>query len=369
MGKNKALFGGAALLTTVAAGWWGLTPSAADKTSETQAAASAGNPDLVLADPSRIATLGIELAAATSAGEVPLADIPATIAPPPNSRVAVAATLPGTVQRTFVNEGDLVRAGQPLAVIVSRDVLTLGADLSRANARLGVSQASAARLSRLSKEGIIAEARADEARAVAAEARADVAEKSRILRLVGGSGSSGTYTLSAPISGRVSHADISAGNPVDGATAPFVIDAEGRYEVTGQLPERLVGVVLPGMNIRLGNQTGRITSVGTTIDPASRSAMLKATLPPAPGVLAGRNASVTVLGPAPAGAVSVPAGAIASIDGKDYVFVAAKGGFLRRKVKAGPVSAEKAVIFEGLKNGERVVVKGTSALKAMVVSG
>ena len=97
--------------------------------------------------------------------------------------------------------------------------------------------------------------------------------------------------------------------------------------------------------------------------------MLKATLPPAPGVLAGRNASVTVLGPAPAGAVSVPAGAIASIDGKDYVFVAAKGGFLKRKVKAGPVSPDRAVIFEGLTSGERVVSKGTSALKAVVVGG
>ncbi|MFY8194060.1 MAG: efflux RND transporter periplasmic adaptor subunit, partial [Novosphingobium sp.] len=89
MGKNKALIGGAALLATVAAGWWAVTRPDADTAAGTQAAAPSGNPDLVLADKARIAALGIEMAAATSAGEVPLADIPATIAPPPNSRVAV----------------------------------------------------------------------------------------------------------------------------------------------------------------------------------------------------------------------------------------------------------------------------------------
>jgi cobalt-zinc-cadmium efflux system membrane fusion protein len=46
------------------------------------------------------------------ASEVPLADLPVTIAPPPNARVAVAATLPGTVLRTLVVEGDACRAGR-----------------------------------------------------------------------------------------------------------------------------------------------------------------------------------------------------------------------------------------------------------------
>src|SRR3546814_7456279 len=81
--------------------------------------------------------------------------------------------------RTLVVEGDTVRQGQPLAIISSRDVLTMGADLTRANARAGVARSNAARLSQLAREGIIAGARADEANALAAEAGADVAEKAR----------------------------------------------------------------------------------------------------------------------------------------------------------------------------------------------
>ncbi|MFC3216100.1 efflux RND transporter periplasmic adaptor subunit [Novosphingobium panipatense] len=110
------------------------------------------------------------------------------IQPPANARVAVAATFPGVVMRTLVVEGDTVRQGQPLAVISSRDVLTMGADLTRANARAGVARSNAARLSQLAREGIIAGARADEAHALAAEAGADVAEKARILKMVNGEG-------------------------------------------------------------------------------------------------------------------------------------------------------------------------------------
>src|SRR3546814_6366789 len=108
-----------------------------------------------------------------------------------NARVAVAATFPGVVMRTLVVEGDTVRQGQPLAIISSRDVLTMGADLTRANARAGVARSNAARLSQLAREGIIAGARADEANALAAEAGADVAEKARILKMVNGVGASG----------------------------------------------------------------------------------------------------------------------------------------------------------------------------------
>ncbi|EIZ79605.1 heavy metal efflux system protein [Novosphingobium sp. Rr 2-17] len=309
--------------------------------------------------------LGIELRAALAATEAPLADLPAVIAPPPNARVAVAASLPGVVMRTMVVEGDSVRAGQPLAVIASRDVLSLGSDLARANARLGVAQSSAGRLSQLDREGIIAGARADEARATAAQARVDVSEKSRILRLVNGHGASGTYTLVTPIAGRVTGANIQAGSPVDGTSAPYVIDAVDRYEVEAQLPERLIGIVRPGMSIRLGALRGTVTAVGTTIDPATRSAMLKATLPAGSAVVAGRATSISVFGPAPAGAVSVPVAAVTSLDGKDVVFVRTANGFVPRNVVTAGSSDGMTLVLSGIRSGERVVTSGTSGLKAL----
>jgi cobalt-zinc-cadmium efflux system membrane fusion protein len=324
-------------------------------------------------DRKQAAQLGIRLAPAIAAIEAPIAVIPAVIQPPPNARVAVAATFPGVVMRTLVVEGDTVRQGQPLAVISSRDVLTMGADLTRAHARAGVARSNASRLSQLAREGIIAGARADEANALAAEAGADVSEKARILKMVNGAGATGTYTLTAPIAGRVTTASIQTGNPVDGTTAPYVIDAANRYEVVGQLPERLVGMVRPGMTVLIEPDiTGRVTAVGSTIDPATRSATLKAEIPAGPGIIAGRAISLSLSGPAPAGAVSVSGDALVMVEGKAIVFVATANGYAVREVvmegSGGGSAAKQTVLLSGVRLGEQVVVSGTSALKALALS-
>lgn len=360
--QTYALGGAVAVALAGALAWWSYVPATPAPLSPVQVQERDG----VLAVPAmQVRQLGIAMQSAVAATDAPLADLPAMIAPPPNARVAVAASLPGVVMRTMVVEGDAVRRGQALAVIASRDVLSLGGDLARAGARLGVAQSNANRLSQLDREGIIAGARADEARALAAEARADVSEKSRILRLVNGHGGSGTYSLVAPIAGRVTSANIQAGSPVDGTTAPYVIDAVDRYEVEAQLPERLVGVVRPGMTIRLGDLRGTIIAVGSTIDPATRSARVKATLPAGSALVAGRATNIAVFGPAPAGAVTVPQAALTRIEDKDVVFVATGSDFAVRQVVAGGSNDGKVLLLSGVRAGERVVTSGTSALKAL----
>lgn len=331
-----------------------------------EAASASG---ILSVDTKRANQMGLRLTAAVPAESAPLATIPAVIEPPANARVAVAATVPGVVVRTFVLEGDVVRAGQPLAVIASREVVTMGADLARANARLGVAQSNAARLNQLSQDGVIAGARADEARALAAEARADVYEKARSLRMINGQGDTGSYTLTAPIAGRVTTAAMQAGNPVDGSTAPYVIDAANRYEVVGQIPERLIGQVQPGMSVRLAPDIeGRIVAVGSTLDPATRSATVKAEIPARPGIVSGRATTILVSGPAPQGAVAVPEAAVTEIGGRTAVFVTATGGYAIRPVSVVGVSDGLTILSSGLKAGEQVVTSGVSALKALAAS-
>ena len=370
--RNHVLAGVGAVGLTLVGLWWITTRAGTAPPAPNPSPPAAGRmaaPGILPVSAEQTAKLGIRLASADAADEAPLATVPAVIAPPANARVAVAATFPGVVMRTLVVEGDAVRQGQPLAIISSREVLAMGADLTRANARLGVARSSAARLSQLAREGVIAGARADEANALAAEAHADVSEKARILEMVNGRGGSGTYTLTAPIAGRVTRADIQAGNPVDGASAPYVIDAADRYEVVGQLPERLAGAVTPGMSVRVDpGVVGRIVAVGSTIDPATRSVSLKAELPAGADVIAGRATHVTLFGQAPEGAVTVPASAVSTIDGKAAVFVASRGGFALRQVVTGAAAAGRMVLLSGVRPGEQVVIQGTSALKALALS-
>ncbi len=372
LNRSFILAGVAVIALTLAGLWWlttraGTASPAAQSSPPVDSASAA--PGHLRVEAGQAAQLGIRLAPAVAASEAPLAIVPALIQPPANARVAVAATFPGVVMRTLVVEGDTVRRGQPLAVISSREVLMMGADLTRANARLGVARSNAARLSQLSREGIIAGARADEASAIAVETSADVSEKARILHMVNGHGASGSYTLTAPITGRITTARIQTGNSVDGTSAPYVIDAANRYEVLGQLPERLVGLVRPGMLVRIDpNIQGRVTAVGSTIDPATRSASVKAEIAAGPGIVAGRATNLLISGPAPSGAVGVPAAAVATMNGRTVVFVATKGGFAVRDVKSGGANGSQAILLSGVKPGEQVVIAGTSALKALALS-
>jgi cobalt-zinc-cadmium efflux system membrane fusion protein len=309
--------------------------------------------------------LGIRTGVAHAAKGAPIAQLPATIAPPPGARIAVSAPFAGVIRQSHAVSGQAVRQGEVLATVFSREVLEMGAELARARARRGAAQSAAARTDQLVKEGIAAGARAEEARAALHEADADVVSRSRLLAMAHADAATGVYTLRAPIAGRVSSANAPIGSAIDGMAAPFVIDAARRFAVEAQLPERLVGQVRVGDAIVLpGGITGRVTSVGVTIDPVTRSALLKASVPAAPGLVAGRAISVGLMGPARADTVTIPASALARIGPRTMVFTEAPGGFALHPVTL--VSADgAAALVTGLADGARVAVSGVSELKAM----
>lgn len=345
------------------AAFWATVAQAQGVSPQSQAA------DAVELNQSEIEGFGLRFVAATAAQEYLLATLPAVIAPPPNARIAVAATFPGVVLQTLAVEGDMVRRGQGLAVIASRDILALASDLAQAQARLAVAKADAERQAVLSEEGIVAGARAEEAKAELQRARAEVNEMSRVLAAVSADGAKGTYTLTAPIDGVVAVSKIETGEPIEGMVAAFVVDATDRYEVQAQVPERLVGKIEPGMRVALdGGVEAKVTSVGRVIQPETRSVLMKAAVTPGAQLVAGRTAMVGVYSPAPKGAVSVPRAAVANLGGIDAVFVRAKGSVIVRKVNTGPALGDRTVILSGLKVGEQIAVSNLSELKSLALA-
>ncbi len=296
--------------------------------------------------------------------DAPLATVPATVNLPPAARVAVTAPFSGAVRQLHVIEGQEVRAGQLLATVISREALSLASDRARADARVGLAEANASRVARLAAEGVVAGARADEARAALREAQVDRAEAARILAR-GGASDDGVVRLVAPISGRVSRVAVETGGPLDGMTAPFVIDAGNSYALHLQLPERLAGKVRPGMAVALpGGTRGTILSVAPGLDPQTRSVKAIARIGAAPGLLAGGSLTVTIFGDASDSAISVPAAAVTRLNGKDVVFVQSGGRFQPVPVLVGGVADGRAMIAEGLAEGAIVAISGLPELKS-----
>ncbi|WP_298170275.1 efflux RND transporter periplasmic adaptor subunit [Novosphingobium sp.] len=366
MKQNSWILGGAAAVLLAGGGWWWMASHAAGTAAPAANTAPAAAKDgMIPLTAEQMHALGLTLAVAASAQTMPVAELPAQIMPQPNARVAVAAQFPGVITRIFVVAGQDVAAGQSLATVASRDMVSLTAELARARARQSVTRAQAARLGQLAREGIIAPARADEAVSLARQSDIDVGEQARLIGLVPGGRAGGAgYTLSAPISGRISAMSAETGKAVDPAMAPFVIDGGGPLQVTAQLPERLLGAVKPGMIVRIGTVSGTVTAVGQSLDPATRSATVTATVP-AGSATAGSATAIGIEGPAPAGAVRIPVAALSEINGGKIVFVAVRGGVRVRPVTVSGQSGESAVITKGLAPGERVAASGVSELATL----
>ena len=319
------------------------------------------------ADPA--AGLAIESVAAREVDNVPLGSVPGTISLPPEARVAVTAPFAGAVVRVFVIEGQEVARGEALGLVRATEPVAVSGDLARARSAATLAEARAKRLAQLADEGVIAQARADEAKAELEQARASVAQFSRMAAL-GGVGADGSMTLRAPIAGRVAAVAVETGGGVDTLTAPFVIEATGAYQIELQLPERLAQAVRPGMavEIALGGDGarpvgGQIIAVAPSLDPTTRSVMARASIGAAPGIIAGRNVTVTIRGQGRG--IAVPDRAVTRIGDKDHVFVRKGKAWEKRAVTLAARSGGLAVIAEGLAPGEVVAGSSVAELKAM----
>lgn len=371
MNYRRIIWGGAAALAVVAAvlGWQFLgsgSDPGSDATPNADARVAPG-----ALSPQQLQRLGIRTASAEAAADVPLGTVPAAITLPPQAQVAVTAPFDGAIIRLYVIAGQEVAAGQPLAIVKSREPLQYGAELARAEARLGLAEASAARTRQLVDEGIVAGARADELNAQVRVARTDVAENARILRQAGAS-ASGEVTLRAPIAGRVAAMTAQVGGPVMATSAPFVIENASAFTLDLQLPERLAGQVRPGMRIAVPASatvpevTGSILSVGASLDPATRSIIAKARIDGTPPLVAGRSVMVVIHQDSAQPGVSVPSSAVTQIDGKPHVLMQTGKGFVPRPVTVAGQSGDRTVLSRGIRHGDRVAISGLSELKMLL---
>ncbi len=316
--------------------------------------------------PEAPAQIAARTAVAAPATDMILAELPATVVQPPGARVAVATPFAGLVRSVHVQAGQAVQPGQLLAIVVSRDAMALAAELAQAQSRRSVTVAEAARLAELARAGVVAGSRADAA--AAASNQDDISVRmARAMLDQAHVGRDGSIRLVAPIAGRVVSMAMDAGAAVDGMSAPIIIERDGSRWLALQIPERLAPAVWAGLPVTTDDgQTGRLETVAAALDPATRAFAARARLADGGAPLvSGRLLRLTLRAAAPAGAVRVPAAAIATENGQDLVYVKGSTGFAARPVtRVG--GGDPAVITAGLKTGESVAISNLPELRAAV---
>jgi cobalt-zinc-cadmium efflux system membrane fusion protein len=299
--------------------------------------------------------------------------------------VRVFTPIAGRVTDIRIDAGRRVARGETLAVLAAPDYGQALADAHRATADWTLACRTIARQRDLLAHGVAAAkevetAEADSARAAAEKQRAD----DRVA-LYGGetAGTRGGFSLRSPLAGLVVERNLSPGQEVRPdqmlANAPqllaplFVVTDPRKLWIELDVPEREIPRLRIGADLTVTvlawparTFRGKLTLIGSEIDPASRTAKARGVVDnPAEELKAQMLVSVAVSVP-PGPAIEVPSRAI-FLEGTDrVVFVEDQPHHYRHvTVVVGAEHDGKVPVVSGLRPGDKVVVDGTLLLNQL----
>lgn len=306
---------------------------------------SSGMPPVaVVTAPVRSERLSFELEALGTAGANEAVDITAKVA---NQVTAVRFT-----------EGQQVRRGD---VLVELDGAQARADLAVAEAALAESRSQYQRSQELYTTKVLSDQQLEQIEATfkANEARVTSA-RSRV----------GDTVIRAPFAGRVGLRRVSVGSLISPGTVITTLDDTSTIKLDFTIPETFLSVVTPGLEIAARSVAypdasfgGRVSSVDSRVDPATRSVTVRALVPNPQGLLKPGMFLTVRLSRGAVDALLVPEQALVPEQGDVFVFVVADGVAEKRLVRIGQRSVGDVQIVDGLAEGELVVTEGTQKLR------
>ncbi|HSI96113.1 MAG: efflux RND transporter periplasmic adaptor subunit [Methylophilaceae bacterium] len=312
--------------------------------------------------------------------------------------VEIRPRVAGTIDAVHFREGQLVRKGDPLFTIDPRpyeaEMARVEAEKAQAQAALELAQTELERTRRLADEHAVARRELDQRASAVLEAEArlkgtEAAIMTARLNL--------QYTsITAPVSGRVSRAEITTGNLVGtGLNTPslttlvsvspmyvnFEIDEQTfqRYAAHGAAGNTNVARI--PVSIGLSNEDGyphrgQLQAFDNRVDTASGTIRVRAVVNNTSNLLTpGMYARVRIGGGGTKPALLIDDKAVGTDQDKKYVMiVGADNKATYRAVTLGPVIDGKRVVRSGLQAGEKVIVNGLQRVRpndvvAPVVAG
>nr|PZN69217.1 MAG: efflux transporter periplasmic adaptor subunit [Pseudomonadota bacterium] len=275
-----------------------------------------------------------------------------------NESVEISSKTTNIVTAIRFTDGQWVEAGQ---VLVELDRESAAADLAAATAEYeeSLSQWNRARelvstqvLSRSQFEQIEATMKSNLARMDAARARlAD------------------TY-IRAPFAGRVGLRRVSLGALVTPGTVITTLDDTNTIKVDFAVPEMQLGSLARGQKVvaRTSAYPGRdfsgtVASIDSRVDAATRSVVVRATVPNRDGALKPGMFMTVELTQDERPALVIPEEALVPEQARQFVFVAKNGVADKREVTLGRREPGFVEITDGLAAGEAVVIEGTLKLR------
>jgi membrane fusion protein, heavy metal efflux system len=285
----------------------------------------------------------------------------------------VGVPLAGHVTRVFVELGQRVQKGEPLFSVASPDI----AELRVARERAAVD--SEAALATLARVKAIVATRAlpakEEVNATQQARQADLSLRLATSKLASlkVDGSDNEFTVTAPRAGVVVDKNVYVDQQVtpDGSSALMTVADLSSVWIVADVFEADATDVRVGMDAEVTSPalpdvklSGKVQMVPSVGDPTRHTLPIRVGLTNPDGSLRPNVAASVRFAAAPrTTALEIPASALASDGGRQFVYVQDRPGhFARREVAAGSVRDGRVAILHGLSEGESVVAEGTVLL-------
>lgn len=282
--------------------------------------------------------------------------------------VTLGAEMSGIVREIGFENGAAVKKGQ---VLVRLDTSSEAAQLTGAEADMGLARLTLARALKLHEQGAntqseldAAQARAVQAEATAANLRAIIAKK----------------VIRAPFDGRIGIRQVELGQVVSPGSSIASLHSIDPVYVEFLLPQQALSEVKPGQKARVRVDVfprdaweGELTTINPEVELSTRNVRMRATVPNADGrLMPGMFANIEVLAEGTSTVVVIPATAALFAPYGDSVFVLEEGKDAagnpslvaqQRFVRLGERRGDFVAVTSGLKAGETVVGNGAFKLR------
>ena len=299
----------------------------------------------------------------------------------PNRVARIGPQISGRVASVPVAPGQTVARGAVVVTLDSVDIGRARADFLEAKSQLALAESEMAREDRLIDAGASSERAQQSAHTSRDLARVGLSAAGDRLRTLGasaGQGSSG-FSLVSPIAGKVLEVKARLGQPVGPTDTLIVVGETSQVWLAVDVYERDLARVHAGDDVlatavAYPDRTfeGKVDQLASVVDPARRVLEARIVLQNPDGALRpGMTATARILGVPEANApavISVPRGALQTIDGQPFVFIERSAGkFELRAVERGVELEQGVEIKQGLTGDETIVIDGSFILKSEVL--
>ena len=264
-------------------------------------------------------------------------------------------------RRTSVAELKLAQATYDRTKVLYEKTITAGKNLQSAEHDLEVAKASAANNLASTKAALAAARRHLLILGLKDSAIDALASKPSLASV---------FSLTSPIEGIVVERNATIGATVGTDANLFKIIDLSRVWIDANVFEKDLQRVKLGQEVKVfvpafagTTFSGKVILVSSVVDPDTRSVKVRTEVPNGDGRLKpDMFANVEIVTDLRRAAISIPQSAVLTDGGKTVVFVTDGNNFTKRVVTTGMQGDDRIEIVEGLKEGEKVVVKGNYLL-------